>query len=48
MQWIVTLFRNLFRKERVDGLLDEEVRAAVEILTEEKMQEGIVVRRVFS
>ena len=38
---ILSLFRNLFRGERVDDLLDEELRAAVEILAQERMQTGI-------
>ena len=38
---ILSLFRNLFRRKRVDDLLDEELRSAVEILARERMQTGI-------
>ena len=38
---ILSLFRNLFRRQRVDDLLDEELRSAVEILAQERIQNGI-------
>src|SRR6267378_8388927 len=33
--------RSLFRKERVEGELDEELRGFLEIAAEEKMKEGM-------
>lgn len=33
--------RSLFRKERVEGELDEELRGFLEMATEEKMKEGM-------
>ena len=38
---IVYLFRNLLRKRTVEQALDDELRSSVEILTEEKMKEGL-------
>jgi putative ABC transport system permease protein len=38
---MLSLFRNLFRKEGVDKLLDEELRSSLEILAQEKIQEGM-------
>src|SRR5579863_7125472 len=38
---IVSLFRNLLRKNRVEQALDDELQSSVELLTEEKMKEGI-------
>ena len=37
---IVSLFRNLLRKQAVERALDDELESSVEILTEEKMEEG--------
>jgi putative ABC transport system permease protein len=37
---IVSLFRNLLRKRTVEKALDDELQAAVELLTEENMKEG--------
>jgi len=34
-------FRSLFRKERVEGELDEEVRAFLDLAAEEKMKQGM-------
>jgi hypothetical protein len=34
-------FRSLFRKERVEGELDEELRGFIEMATEEKMKQGM-------
>jgi predicted permease len=38
---IVNLFRNLLRRRAVEQALDDELRFSVEILTEEKMKEGL-------
>ena len=38
---MLSLFRNLFRKEEVDKLLDEELRSSLEILAQEKIQQGM-------
>ncbi len=38
---ILSLFRNLLRKRAVERALDEELRSSVEILTQEKMAEGL-------
>ncbi|MGA2571595.1 MAG: ABC transporter permease [Terracidiphilus sp.] len=38
---IVSLFRNLLRKKTVDRALDDEIQSSVELLTEEKMSEGL-------
>jgi predicted permease len=38
---IASLFRNLLRKSRVEQALDDELQSAVELLSEEKMKEGL-------
>ena len=38
---IVSLFRNLWRRRTVEQALDDELRSSVEMLTEEKMAEGL-------
>jgi len=38
---IVSLFRNLLRRTAVDQALDDELQSSVELLTEEKMKEGL-------
>ena len=38
---IVSLFRNLQRKNTVEQALDEELQSSVELLTEEKMKDGL-------
>ncbi len=38
---LLTLLRNLFRRERVDRDLDAEVRAHLDLLTEERLREGL-------
>jgi putative ABC transport system permease protein len=38
---IVSLFRNLFRKDTVDQALHDELESSVELLTEEKIKEGL-------
>ncbi|HXT87052.1 MAG TPA: ABC transporter permease [Verrucomicrobiae bacterium] len=38
---ISSFFRNLFRKRAVEQALDDELRASVEVLTQEKIKEGI-------
>jgi hypothetical protein len=38
---IVSLFRNLFRKRTVERALDDELQSAAELLTEEKMKDGL-------
>jgi len=35
------LFRNLFRERAVERALDDELRSSVEILTQEKMEQGL-------
>jgi len=37
---ILSLFRNLLRKQAVEQALDDELRSSVELLAEEKMKEG--------
>ena len=36
---IGSLYRNLFRKEVVEGELDEELQSCLEILTQEKIRQ---------
>jgi predicted permease len=38
---IVSLFRNLLRKNTVEQALDDELQSSVELLTEEKMKDGL-------
>jgi macrolide transport system ATP-binding/permease protein len=38
---IVSLFRNFFRRNTVEQALDAELNSSVELLTEEKMKEGL-------
>ena len=38
---ILSLFRNLFRERAVERALDDELRSSVEILTQEKMEQGL-------
>ncbi len=38
---ILSLFRNLFRKQAVDRSLDDELSSSLEILTQEKMKQGL-------
>lgn len=38
---ILSLFRNLFCQRAVEQALEEELRSSVEILTQEKMQQGL-------
>jgi putative ABC transport system permease protein len=38
---ILSLFRNLFRKRAVEQGLDDELRSSVEVLTQEKMKQGL-------
>ena len=38
---ILSLFRNLFRERAVERALDDELRSSVEILTQEKMKQGL-------
>ncbi|HEV3510830.1 MAG TPA: ABC transporter permease [Candidatus Sulfotelmatobacter sp.] len=38
---ILGLFRNFFRKRAVEQALDDELRSAVEVLTQEKMKNGV-------
>jgi hypothetical protein len=39
---ILSLFRNLSRKNTVEQALDDELKSPVEILTEEKMKAGLL------
>jgi putative ABC transport system permease protein len=41
LAWVKSLSRNLFRKQRANDELDDEVRGYVEILAEEKMRAGM-------
>jgi len=36
-----SLFRNLFRKDRIEKDLDDEIRAHLDLLTDEKIGEGM-------
>src|SRR5262249_48878064 len=38
---ILSLFRNLFRERAVERALDDELRSSLEILTQEKMKQGL-------
>jgi putative ABC transport system permease protein len=38
---MLSLFRNLFRKRAVEQALDDELRSSVEVLTQEKMKDGV-------
>jgi len=38
---ILSLFRNLFRHTEVEQALDDELRASLEVLTQEKMEQGL-------
>jgi predicted permease len=38
---ILSLFRNLFRKGAVERSLDDELRSSLELLTQEKMKQGL-------
>ena len=38
---ILSLIRNLFRKQAIDKALDDEIRSSVEVLTQEKMNQGL-------
>jgi len=38
---IVSLFRNLLRKNTVERALDDEIQSAVELLSEEKVKQGL-------
>jgi len=38
---ILSLFRNLFRKREVEQALEDELRLSVEVLTREKMKQGL-------
>src|SRR5579872_5564202 len=38
---ILSLFRNLFRKRAIEQALDDELRSSVEVLTQEKMKDGV-------
>ena len=41
LRWLSTCWRNLFNKARLDQELDEEIRAYAEMLTEEKIGQGM-------
>jgi len=41
LRWLSSGWRNLFRKALLDEELDEELRAYVELLTEEKIRQGM-------
>src|SRR5215470_12730964 len=38
---ILSLFRNLLRKRAIEQALDDELRSSVEVLTQEKMRDGV-------
>jgi len=38
---IASFFRNLLRKRAVEQALDDELQSAVELLTQEKMKQGL-------
>jgi predicted permease len=41
LRWLSSVWRNLFHKARQDEELDEELRSYVELLTEEKLKQGM-------
>ena len=41
---LVSLLRNLFRRERVEGRLNDEIRGYVQMLTDEKVAAGIAAK----
>jgi hypothetical protein len=41
---INSLFRNLFHRQRVDRELDEELNSHLELLTEQKISEGMTAQ----
>jgi putative ABC transport system permease protein len=45
LRWLSSVWRNLFRKPRLDAELDEELRSYVELLTEEKVGQGMGERQ---
>ena len=38
---ILSLFRNLFRKRAIEQALDDELRSTLEVLTQEKIEQGL-------
>jgi hypothetical protein len=38
---ILSLFRNLFRKRDIEQALDDELRSTLEVLTQEKIEQGL-------
>ena len=40
MQWLITIWRNLFHKHAVDKVLDEEIRSYRQLLEDEKIAAG--------
>jgi predicted permease len=40
MRWLITTWRNFFRKDAVDALLDEEIRSYLQLLEDEKIAAG--------
>jgi hypothetical protein len=38
---ILSLFRNLFRKRAIEQALDDELRSTLEVLTQEKVKQGL-------
>jgi predicted permease len=38
---LLSFFRNLFRKRAIEQALDDELQSSVEVLTQEKMQQGL-------
>ena len=38
---IASFFRNLLRKRAIEQALDDELQSAVELLTQEKMKQGL-------
>ena len=38
---LLSFFRNLFRKRAIEQALDDDLQSSVEVLTQEKMQQGL-------
>src|SRR5580693_744709 len=38
---ILSIFRNLFRKRKIEQALEDELRSTLEALTQEKMKQGL-------
>ncbi len=41
MQWLRSIWHNLFRKHAADSALDEEIRSYLQLLMDEKLAAGL-------